>query len=51
MDRAVIVPAQSLTRKWDTVLGDKVSYEPAEWSNIGENNYGNLGKFDPLINP
>ncbi|WP_162009894.1 S-layer homology domain-containing protein [Paenibacillus xylanilyticus] len=51
MDTAVIVPAQSLTRKWDTVLGDKVSYESSEWTNIGENNYGNLGKFDPLINP
>ncbi|MFK0522896.1 S-layer homology domain-containing protein [Paenibacillus illinoisensis] len=51
MDTAVIVPAQSLTRKWDTVQGDKVSYEPSEWSNMGENNYGNLGKFDPLINP
>jgi hypothetical protein len=51
MDTAVIVPAQSLTRKRDTVQGDKVSYEPSEWSNIGENNYGNLGKFDSLITP
>ncbi|MEK4053694.1 S-layer homology domain-containing protein [Paenibacillus sp. FSL F4-0087] len=51
MDTAVIVPTQSLTRKWDTVQGDKVSYEPSEWSNIGENNYDNLGKFDSLITP
>ncbi|QLG36792.1 S-layer homology domain-containing protein [Paenibacillus sp. E222] len=51
MDTAVIVPAQSLTRKRDTVQGDKLSYEPSEWSNIGENNYDNLGKFDSLITP
>ncbi|KGP86824.1 hypothetical protein P363_0116090, partial [Paenibacillus sp. MAEPY1] len=51
MDTAVIVPAQSLTRKWDTVQGDKVIYEPSEWSNIGENNYGDLGKFESLITP
>ncbi|MCP1135870.1 S-layer homology domain-containing protein [Paenibacillus polysaccharolyticus] len=51
IDTALIVPAKSLTRKRETLKGSVDEYLSADWADMGNNHFDDLGTFAPLSNP